>query len=447
MKREDYYLNIQPICRETAIRGATAVYNFCKLANPKVVFVDGPTQLKKELGDDFELIDLDRFQEISTFYTQRSFGATDMIERVVHSILWELVAPHNGRKLCYPKPFSFHDFRTDKWTEVMWHLWEESYAFVATPDICYVMERPQEVHTSKHGLHNKTGPAIVFRDGTEIFAFNGIPILEEYIKNPDSVPLDVIHGVKHKHLLIDLVGLDRYFELVKNWKPDVSGRMKKFFSFSEFVVPGDELIEESWNKKGRGHHYIDKPSVVDFRLGTINKQYGLSMVGEYEINHFDGDPFESSHMDACFESSDKVLWNQLHVRDIIGSGPIMGVELSFQNGVFRFRPGSHYYNSDRGYDSLPCRRDIVPAWFKLHMMHETDAIYEGENYVCEIKDRELSFRGDKTNISDYCFDFFEYVPTLRFNFDLTSDSWEGLLDKWARFAFEWIDMHSSSRSA
>lgn len=230
--RADYYLNTRPIDRKEASRAAKAVYKFCKLDVPKVVFVDGPNKLKYELEniEKVELIDLDKFNDITTFYTQRGFGGTDTVERAIHTMLWKLVPC--GRLLCTPKPWSFHEGKVNhKWTLKMIQLWEESYAFVATPDICYIMERPESVITSRHGLHNKLGPAVTFRDGTEIFAYNGIQLKEDYIKNPETVPLEVIHSTKHKHLLIDLVGLDRYFEMIKNWSPDVVGRMKKFFHF------------------------------------------------------------------------------------------------------------------------------------------------------------------------------------------------------------------------
>lgn len=38
----------------------------------------------------------------------------------------------------------------------------------------------------------------------------------------------------------------------------------------------------------------------------------------------------------------------------------------------------------------------------------------------------------------------ENVPTYNFHLNLTSDSWEGLLEKWARLAFDWLAMHEDS---
>jgi len=50
-------------------------------------------------------------------------------------------------------------------------------------------ERPAEIHTNdRHLLHRTDGPAVVFRDGSRAFAWNGKAVPEQWIMHPTAVP-------------------------------------------------------------------------------------------------------------------------------------------------------------------------------------------------------------------------------------------------------------------
>ena len=51
-------------------------------------------------------------------------------------------------------------------------------------NICFISDRPQEIHKKGIQLHNESGPALLYRDGYALWFLNGVDVGEEIIKTP-----------------------------------------------------------------------------------------------------------------------------------------------------------------------------------------------------------------------------------------------------------------------
>jgi hypothetical protein len=56
-------------------------------------------------------------------------------------------------------------------------------------------DRPLEVHTNAQALlHREDGPAVVYRDGAQVFAWNGLAVPEAWIMAPETLPAATFKG-------------------------------------------------------------------------------------------------------------------------------------------------------------------------------------------------------------------------------------------------------------
>ena len=56
-------------------------------------------------------------------------------------------------------------------------------------------DRPAEIHTNPQALlHREDGPALVYRDGARVFAWNGLTVPEAWIMSPETLPSATFRG-------------------------------------------------------------------------------------------------------------------------------------------------------------------------------------------------------------------------------------------------------------
>lgn len=485
------FFNTNPIDKNAAESAVTNLYNYCHqqsldskgwkgyistapASNPKIVFVDGPTELAEKIGDE-KWTALDRFNTIAHFVSRRGCSSKDRVHSVVCQIFHKV--PYKKGKRCFDGPLFEpidHLYNNDRptdweklpndhatqWEKLASIVWEQTYVCFTFQDVCYVVNRPMVVNSNERGLHCKDGPAIVFRDGTEIYCHEGELTTEKNVRHPEQMTLKDIHQDPYradKHILIDLCGVERYLELCKAWKPDVKGKFQKFFSMSKMVLPEKPDAKE-WEHAGYGHMYVDQPSSIKFTHGDVNGQYALCLKGDHDLyafwDYYNKHVFDWKHHKKIFNEGDRDLWDLLNVNEIFRRGSVMGLTVAFQNGVFSVKSNNIYGD---GFKS--CRHEVAPAWFKAKMFRGEDALYENHtlNYAVKYENGKLLFGGDieeggsctPANESDkplkirhQLFSGSEELPTYNFNIDLQSDSWEGLLEKWSMLSFEWLGMHT-----
>lgn len=447
------FLDTTPVDRDKASQAIKEFYRFSKEKDPEIVFVDGPNHLANEITPDLEPHCFFDCKDIAQFTSKYGITKSDR--------LWSGVA-----KMCAPPRItrkkrrflgsdecflpSSHEYRAHndhlegyKWFKLAGNLWESCYATVNFKGKSFVYERPVSIKSNDRGFHSSDGPAVVFKDGSEFFYHEGQMIKAEHFANPMKMSLKDIHSYYHKYLIIDMIGVEYYKGLVDAWKPPCTkGRFAKFFAFSKMVVPGDEDIKDSWKKKGRGYHYVDKPYVVKIRKGSVNGVNGIMMDdgcrdGYGNIYHFPKDPFQCENYECLFDEEDKELWDLFNYAGIANGGA-HGLDISYQDGIFRLRNKRY-----EGFSHDMCRHAIAPAWFKAKMFRGEDAYYETDRHAVKYEGGELKVAkcDDFPRIQDNIMSGECQVPSYMFSIDLKSDSWEGLLDEWAKLSFEWLGLH------
>lgn len=465
MNTTHLFLNTTPIDKDKAAEAVRDIYKFCKQKVGRLVFVDGPQQLGLDFDPTQEPLSFFDHNDIAHFGGKRGTDKEDRIRSVISRTIRQVlpsikVGEYLGSDIVSIPYYMNYDPQNDhcKMDVLLTNLWNNCYAVVSMKNTCYIMERPKIAISNDRGFHCKNGPAVVFKDGTEIYAYEGEWVKREHLLNPETMTLKDIHqGNSKKHILISLVGVDRYLDLVNQWKPDVKNKFKKFYDFHEMVVPGDDEIEESWKKKGWGHRHVEKPYTVRIQSGSVNRNYGTMfrhLDFDSEIIHFKGDPFETDHYDLLFDKNDRDLWNVLNISEA-RSRAAHSFDITYQDGVFSVSTNKRYEGP-----CPHCHHDIAPAWFKAKMFLKEDAYYVNEklDYVVkyDAKDDKVSIAGDNVLLSsstyksdkllvrNSLFRGCENLPSYCFELNLTSDSWEGLLEKWAWESFDWLHLHSDS---
>lgn len=229
------------------------------------------------------------------------------------------------------------------------------------------------------------------------------------------------------------------------------------------VLPGYDEPEERDRfgfkkemERGYGSSYKDKAYGVTISLQKVNGEFGLMFKEDQwgKIYHFpySEHPFDMEYSSGIFEEADRELYDLFDLRETFSRG-CRKLKLTYQDRKFRLKSSGY----DEGFRS--CRHDVAPSWFKAKMFRGEEALYENEEYAILYKDGKLSYAGDieqggsciskdeplkPIRSRNSLFSGYENLPTYQFEIDLESDSWEGLLEKWAKFSFEWLGLHEDS---
>lgn len=460
------FTNTEPIDREAAAQAMKDFYEFCGQEEPEIVFVDGPKDLEEKLDPELEGFSFFDHKELAQFVSKRGIGRRDRIKSDIEGLFWKHRRPKKMKSgylgssaLLVANDYEYDQEFQDKykWFKFATAVWNNSLVTVNFKGRSYIVDRPAVVKTNDRGLHCEDGPALVFRDGSEFYFWNSERFTKKQFENPQRIPLEEIHAHSNKHIMIAFVGVEHYLKLVSEWEPNVKGKFKKFFDFAQMKLPEDELVKESWNKKGRGWMYEDgeeehernkKPYLVTFGKASVNGKDGnIAECHSYRSIYFLPNDYswkgKGKHWCDCkagkmlFEEGDRELLDLLDIQETMSKSHFH-VEISYHNGVFKVatpRPEKYIHGVSH--------MDVAPAWFRAKMFLGEPAYYETDKYVVKWdKDNGLQFAGDlgHPNPRTSLFSGNEQLPWCHFDFELTSDTWEGLLEKWARFAFEWHHM-------
>lgn len=457
------YNNTDPIDREAAATAMKEFYEYCGQDEPEIVFVDGPEDFKAKFDPKLEGFSFFDHQDIAHFVTKRGRRTYDCLKHDLASVF---------KVECQPKGMKANFIGSSVWLEAEDYLYKGEYKWeqFATPvwdnslftvnykGRSYMIERPEMVKYNDRGLHCETGPAVRFRDGSEFYFWNSERMTKKQFENPHRITLEEIHSKYNKHIWIAFVGVDHYLQMCKEWEPNVKGKFQKFFDFAKMVLPEDALIKESWNKKGRGWMYEDKPEdkeewqkhkpyKVEFSKATVNDKHGtLIECTNYNTMYRLPDRYKTHGKHwldnrmgrKLFEESDRELLDLLCINEQMSNAGFK-MEITYLNKEFKLR-----FPKDERMKQGNCHMHVAPAWFKAKMFLGQDAYYETDKYAVRwSKDKGLEYAGDfgTENFRGYTASSGnEELPWCYFDVELTSDSWEGLLEKWARLAFEWIQM-------
>jgi hypothetical protein len=454
------FTTTEPIDRVKAAMAMKEFYEYCGEAEPEIVFVDGPRDLAAHDFAELEGLSFFDKKELAQFVTKRGIGKGDRIKSDISGIFWKYRRPKKlsgkfvgSSALLVPEDYEYNqDFQDEfKWFKFATAVWDNSLLTLNFKGRSYILDRAAVVKTNDRGLHCDDGPALVFRDGSEFCFWNSERLTKRQFDHPHRIPLEDIHAHPNKHVLIAFVGVDHYLQMCREWEPDVKGKFQKFFSFAEMVVPEDSLIPNSrraFDRKGKGWMFDDgqeswkknkQPYMVEFSKATVNGKYG-TVLSEKNYSGIYRMPYRSSWLKSkngkkLFAEDDRALLELLDIEEFMSKCGF-NIELSYHNKVFRLRVPNERSAHGR------CHVEVAPAWFRAKMFLGEPVEYKTDKYTVRWdKANGLRIEGDTGNSQrTSLFSGNENLPDTSFDVDLTSDSWDGLLEKWARLAFEMIQM-------
>ena len=92
-------------------------------------------------------------------------------------------------------------------------------------NICWVSERHQVLNRDNRGrLHCLTGPAVIYPDGWEIYAINGVLVPEKVVKHPESYTEEDINNEKNSEVirvLAERLGWDKFLNIMGSKRIDI----------------------------------------------------------------------------------------------------------------------------------------------------------------------------------------------------------------------------------
>jgi hypothetical protein len=133
--------------------------------------------------------------------------------------------------------------------------------------LCVISDRPTEIHTEETRLgvriHRTDGPAVVFRDGFQVWAWHGVAVPRRVIETPDFLSVDEIRSEADpvvRQVMLERVGISRYLDLA-------GGQVVDSVCDDEGSVPaglrGAALVKAPW---WGGREGLAALSLVDARL-------------------------------------------------------------------------------------------------------------------------------------------------------------------------------------
>ena len=433
---ERLFSNTSPINQNRARTAIQSLYQHCGLVMPRVVFVDGPTHFESVVKEDLCSVNLFKYEKISHFVTKRGSSKHDRMKHYLRNIYLPLLnSVDTNTHMDWFKLFIAEDFRYtppecrednsmhDEWLPLANDVWNSTYMVLNYENIVYVFDRPSEVHTDDRGFHNTEGPCLVFRDGTEYYGHRGQFIKKEHFLHPEKMTIEEINSYGKKHVVIDMVGIDRFKKLCEEWQPpETENRFSRFFYFSQ--IANANIHQDGYEVKIY-HGELNGEGVI---FATQMDQ------GEIRPSLFFIKDEDQSGLECLIEPEDMELWDSLRLSSMFRHGDMCKLILGYKEGRFYAR-GS----GSSGYRDL--KKNVAPVWFKTHMLRGENAEYVCEDYTIKYSEEE-GLHGpvhNETLKMDAPFWGNEQsLPTMRFNFELESDTWAGLLHKLSRYAFEWM---------
>lgn len=151
---------------------------------------------------------------------------------------------------------------------------------------CIVSKKPVTLTENDfHQIHNENGPAVEYEDGSCSYYWRGMLVPEQWIKNPESITVEMIsreENVERRRAMIEIIGYDRYIketdsklihkdtvnvQEVKLWQSD--------FGYTKAKIV--ELINSTQENDGTYKHYFHRvPSRVTRAKEAVAALFGLS---------------------------------------------------------------------------------------------------------------------------------------------------------------------------
>ena len=199
----DLFFKSQDIDKELATKQINWMYKFCNLPEPKVMFMDSPIgcqALINYLNDPkSDIFDISSFESNCYYGNVSDYGWVAM---------YSMIQSTNH----------FKDYDWSNFDEFKKLLQSGIYELYTFENVCIVCSKPKVTQNANNRLHNETGPAVVFKDGYEMFFWNGINIPSNWIMDKKSITKEVIVNEKNaerRRCIQEILGNKKFAELLE----------------------------------------------------------------------------------------------------------------------------------------------------------------------------------------------------------------------------------------
>lgn len=229
----DLALHKQDFDKEEAEAGIKWMYYAANLKEPKVIFIDGPNDFAKQ------------FRASVRASVGASVGASvwDSVgDSVGASVAWTCLSgdAEFGAWYEYWKKIKAIEPQ-EKAEKYVGYLRSGAFFVFFFEKVAFVMCRPTIVkQNERKQLHSTTGPALAFKDGTEIYKLNGVQFEKEWwtkIVNDEMSPEEIfaIDNLEHRRIAYEFMDKTKMKSL-KDYKildeqVDEKGNQMKIISF------------------------------------------------------------------------------------------------------------------------------------------------------------------------------------------------------------------------
>lgn len=124
------------------------------------------------------------------------------------------------------------------------------------------------------------------------------------------------------------------------------------------------------------------------------------------------------------------LWELLNIKEVLNRNALKLI-LTYCNGQFSLS------------SKEDLKHDIAPAWFKANMFCKKPISYENDQFKVIYLNNNLEINSS-IDYHSPTFSGNENIPYYYFKLNIKSNSWEGLLEKWAQLSFDWLELHEDS---
>lgn len=244
-----------PIQFEKAVAAISAIYKEANLDIPEFRFVDSPysgvhaiyehkRQLCEEAGQpmdpDNKAKDLATIAEEALLY---EWGQS-------WCALYEL-AKELGTKFDEQKYKLYYDYCYDVQT------------IFPYKEVCYICERPVEIHWDGDILHNDEGPAVLYKDGWKIWALEGHAVDEQIVMFPETQTIEQLNDESNEE--IKRIRINRY-----GWPKYLNDMQAKLLDMQTVNTP----LGTSWME---GLYETDRYTVLCTFDPSTGRPYSLEV--------------------------------------------------------------------------------------------------------------------------------------------------------------------------
>lgn len=128
--------------------------------------------------------------------------------------------------------------------------------YIHMSDTVFIRDNPAEIHVDAQGnMHNESGPAVLWRDGTAEWRIGGHEVTEKIVMHPESITVEEIKSESNaevRRIMIDRFGLERYVEACGATVLDED----TYFGFPRLLIRLDDRSLWMWGTdSGTGRIY------------------------------------------------------------------------------------------------------------------------------------------------------------------------------------------------